>query len=159
MTLPTRTAITTTTIRRRLSFLPLTNITTFALLSTRSFSFSFLLSEEERREGGRWRRRRRDNRGLIEYRGRDIGHVIVSASLLLLIVFSSSILPFFPHLLTALKQSLKQIGQISCVTYRCIDVCVCTSPMCVCTLVHDRAPICKRVVLLTRILLTRPNID
>lgn len=50
VTLPTRTATTTTTIRRRLSFLPLTNITTFALLSTRSFSFSFLLSEEGGRE-------------------------------------------------------------------------------------------------------------
>lgn len=42
MTLPTRTA--THITRRRLSFLPLTNVTTFALLSTRSFSFSFLLS-------------------------------------------------------------------------------------------------------------------
>lgn len=52
--------------------------------------FSFVGSgrgeeEEEEKERG-------DNRGLIEYRGRDIGHVIVSASFLL-IVSSSSILP------------------------------------------------------------------
>lgn len=66
------------------------------LLSYRLVLFPFLSFYRGRGRGRRrWRRRRRrDNRGLIEYRGRDIGHVIVSASLLL-IVFSLLPLPFF----------------------------------------------------------------